>query len=93
MTYLSLKPCPVCGEHPELHKVDLGRPGGRGYPGHFAYQYKCGLCKLLKGTETQDIYYSSETSKNHAKEFWNEEVDRVQVLMLRRHKENTGFHF
>ena len=78
MEYISLKPCPVCGEHPELKKESLARPGGHGYPGHFTYQYKCEFCRLLKGTETHDIYDSPEQSKNRAKESWNEEVDRIK---------------
>lgn len=80
MTYISLKPCPVCGEHPELIKESLGRPGGHGYPGHYTYQYKCEFCRLLKGDETHDIYDSPEEAKNRAKETWNEEVDRIQRL-------------
>ncbi len=79
--YISVKACPVCGEHPELQKDDLGRPGGHGYPGHFTYEYKCGYCKLLKGGETHDIYGSSEEAKNRAKEFWNEEVERISRIM------------
>lgn len=78
--YISVKACPVCGEHPELKKESLGRPGGRGYPGHSTYQYKCEFCNLLKGTETHDIYDSPEEAKNRAKESWNAEVDRVHKL-------------
>lgn len=79
--YISVKACPVCGEHPELQKDDLGRPGGHGYPGHSAYEYKCGYCRLLKGGETTDIYVSSEEAKNLAKELWNEEVERISRIM------------
>lgn len=80
MEYISLKVCPVCGEHPEFTKESLGRPGGHGYPGHYTYQYKCEFCRLLKGVETHDIYDSPEEAKNRAKETWNEEVDRIQRL-------------
>jgi hypothetical protein len=80
MTYISLKACPVCGEHPELIKESLGRPGGHGYPGHFTYEYKCEFCRLLKSGETHDIYDSPEEAKNRAKERWNEEVDRIKKL-------------
>jgi hypothetical protein len=80
MEYVSLKVCPVCGEHPEFTKESLGRPGGHGYPGHYTYQYKCEFCRLLKGVETHDIYDSPEEAKNRAKETWNEEVDRIQRL-------------
>jgi hypothetical protein len=80
MEYISLKVCPVCGEHPEFTKESLGRLGGHGYPGHYTYQYKCEFCRLLKGVETHDIYDSPEEAKNRAKETWNEEVDRIQRL-------------
>ena len=80
MEYISLKPCPVCGESPEFVKESLARPGGHGYPGHYTYQYKCDFCRLLKGAETHDIYDPSETAKNRAKESWNAEVDRIRNL-------------
>ena len=82
--YISVKACPVCGEHPEFAKESLARPGGHGYPGHFTYQYKCGFCNLLMGTEVDDIYRSPEEAKNHAKESWNAEVDRVQAFLDNR---------
>jgi hypothetical protein len=80
--YISLKACPVCGEHPECAKESLARPGGGGYPGHFTYQYQCGYCRLLKGGETHDLYdkYPDE-AQNRAKELWNEEVGRVSKIM------------
>jgi hypothetical protein len=80
MEYISLKACPVCGEHPELKKESMARPGGHGYPGHYTYLYKCDFCRLLKGSETHDIYDSPEESKNRAKLSWNNEVDRIQKL-------------
>lgn len=79
-SYISVKACPVCGEHPELNKESLGRPGGHGYPGHYTYEYRCGFCKLLKGVETQDIYDSPEEAINRAKESWNKEVARILKL-------------
>jgi hypothetical protein len=85
MTYISLKACPVCGEHPELKKESLARPGGHGYPGHFTYEYKCELCRLLKSGETHDIYDSPEEAKNCAKELWNKEVDRIKKLQQAYH--------
>lgn len=78
--YISLKACPVCGEHPELKKESLAKPRGGGYPGHYTYQYKCDFCQLLKGSETHDVYDSPEESKNRAKESWNAEVDRIRNL-------------
>jgi hypothetical protein len=80
--YISLKACPVCGEHPELKKESLGRPGGHGYPGHFTYEYKCEFCGLLKGGESHDLYTSSDEAKNRARETWNEEVDRIRKLQM-----------
>lgn len=79
--YISVKACPVCGEHPELKKESLGRPGGHGYPGHYDYQYKCGYCGLPKGEETHDIYDSPEEALNRAKESWNKEVARIEKIM------------
>lgn len=79
-SYISVKACPVCGEHPELNKESLGRPGGHGYPGHYTYEYRCGFCKLLRGVETHDIYDSPEEAINRAKESWNKEVARILKL-------------
>jgi hypothetical protein len=76
--YVSPKPCPVCGEHPHRKEQSLGKPGGRGYPGYFSYEYVCECCKLLKGGETSDLYVSKEDAIRSATELWNEEVDRVQ---------------
>lgn len=84
--YIRVKACPVCGEHPELIKESLGRPGGHGYPGCYCYEYKCGYCKLLKGGETNDIYVTSEEAINLAKELWNGEVDRVTKLQKVYHE-------
>lgn len=79
--YISVRACPVCGEHPELKKESLGRPGGGGYPGHYDYEYQCGYCGLLKGGETHDIYGSPEEALNRAKESWNKEVARIEKIM------------
>ena len=81
MEYIHLKPCPVCGAHPERDKVDMGRPGGHGYPGHFSYKYHCELCGLLKSEGYTDIYCSPEEAVNHAKNSWNTECDRVSKLI------------
>jgi hypothetical protein len=86
MDYISLKACPVCGEHPELAKESLGRPGGHGYPGHYTYQYKCEFCRLLKGDETHDIYNSPEEAKNRAKANWNAAVERIVKLRAANHE-------
>jgi hypothetical protein len=80
--YISVRACPVCGEHPELKKESLARPGGHGYPGCYTYQYHCEYCKLLKGGEFTDISISADEAKNLAKQSWNEEVDRVINIML-----------
>ena len=88
--YISVKACPVCGEHPELKKEDLGRPGGHGYPGHSTYQYRCDFCRLLKGGETHDIYDSPDEAKNRAKISWNEEVNRIRGIQQKnRVRDNT----
>lgn len=79
--YISVKACPICGEHPEFIRESMERPGGHGYKGCFTYEYKCGYCKLLKGGGTHDIYVGSDEAKNHAKELWNEEVDRISKIM------------
>lgn len=78
--YISVEACPVCGEHPELKKESLARPGGHGYPGHYTYEYQCGFCQLLKSGETHDIYCSPGEALNHAKEAWNKEVTRILEL-------------
>ena len=75
--FISVKACPICGEHPHREECDLGRPGGHGYPGHSSYQYKCECCGLAKGVETHDIYSTPEDARERAKLHWNEEVDRI----------------
>jgi hypothetical protein len=75
--YISVQPCPVCGEAPEFNRESLSRPGGHGYTGCYTYGYECGFCKLVKGRESDDIYSSPEEAKNRAKKYWNEEVDRI----------------
>lgn len=85
--YIFLKPCPICGEHPELRTESMGRPDGHGYPGHYMYLYRCGYCKLLdSGGWKHDIYDSPEEAKNRAKDGWNTEVDRIQNIIDRREK-------
>ena len=83
--FIRTRACPVCGEHPELIKESLGRPGGHGYPGNFSYKYVCGFCRLLKGEETCDISMSSEEANALAKQSWNEEVDRVTEIQQAYH--------
>lgn len=83
--FIRARACPVCGEHPELQKIDLGRPGGHGYPGNFSYKYVCNFCKLLKGEEICDISMSSEEANALAKQSWNGEVDRVTKLQQAYH--------
>lgn len=76
--YISVQPCPVCGEAPEFNRESLSRPGGHGYTGCYTYGYECGFCKLVRGRESDDIYSSPEEAKNRAKKYWNEEVNRIQ---------------
>ena len=83
MSYISVKPCPVCGEPPEKTSYDLGRPGGHGYPGHKSFQYKCEFCQLVKGGDCDDIYCSTEEAQNRAKRSWNSEVERIQNHLRR----------
>ena len=79
ISYIPVKACPVCGEHPVLRTESMGRPGGHGYPGHYEYLYRCEFCKLLSGSAwVHDIYDSPEKANNRAKSLWNEEVDRIQ---------------
>ena len=81
--FISVKPCPICGETPERLTADLGRPGGHGYPGHHDYQYACECCKLIEGACCDDIYNPKEIALRRAKETWNAEVDRVQSYLDR----------
>ena len=84
--YVSVKACPVCGEHPRLNRESLSRPGGHGYPGHYTYGYECDFCRLLRGKETDDIYSSSDEAVNRAKTYWNEEVARILKLRKAYHE-------
>lgn len=86
MDYIELQACPICGAHPEKDICDLGRPGGHGYPGCHTYQYKCERCGLVKGRETNDIYDHKDVAQNEAKQFWNEECDRIKKLMEAKHE-------
>ena len=80
MTYIPLKPCPVCGQHPEKTTYSLERPGGHGYVGCHSYQYKCECCLLVKGKDIDDIYRHKDVAQNEARKSWNEEVDRIIAL-------------
>ena len=80
MTYIFLKPCPVCGQHPEKTTYSLEKPGGRGYVGCHAYYYKCECCGLVKGKDIDDIYRHKDVAQNEARKSWNEEVDRIIAL-------------
>lgn len=81
MDYIELQPCPICGAHPDREKENLGRSGGRGYPGHYTYQYKCEKCKMLKSDGINDIYDSPSTADARARISWNKEVQRVLHFM------------
>lgn len=76
--------CPVCGSPPQRVEYDLGKPGGRGYPGHKTYQYKCEFCNLVRGTEVTDIYEAAGQAINRAKLGWNTEVERIRNHLRRQ---------
>lgn len=75
------KPCPVCCQSPHRKEESLGKPGGRGYPGYYSYEYVCEYCKLLKGGGATDLYVSKADAISSAMDYWNEEVDRIQKCM------------
>jgi hypothetical protein len=83
--YVSIKLCPICGEVPEKTTYSLERPGGHGYAGCHSYQYKCECCKLVNGGDIDDIYLSNADAQNRAKETWNAEVERIQLLLDRQY--------
>lgn len=83
--YVSIKLCPVCGEVPERVTHSLEGPNGRGYRGCYTYQYKCECCRLVSGGEATDISISKEEAVNRAKETWNTEVERIQLLLDRQY--------
>lgn len=87
--FISVKPCPICGEGPQRITTDLGRPGGHGYPGHKDYQYVCECCGLVKGESHHDIYGSSEDAINRAKKSWNDRVAGVQTYLDRIYVKRT----
>ncbi len=87
--YISVKPCPICGEHPEKQVQSLAKPGGGGYPGHSYFWYKCECCDLLAGDSSDDVYRSTAEAINNAKTYWNEEVDRVQTYLDRIYVKRT----
>lgn len=87
--FISVKPCPVCGEGPQRITTELGRPGGHGYPGHKDYQYVCECCGLVKGESHHDIYGSSEDAINRAKKSWNDRVAGVQTYLDRIYVKRT----
>ena len=85
MEYISLKACPVCGQHPEKTTTSLERPGGHGYAGCHSYQYRCECCGLVKGKDIDDIYRHKDVAQNEARRSWNEEVDRIIALQKAYH--------
>ena len=86
MEYISLEACPICGDHPDRITVDLGKPGGRGYPGCHTYEYVCEHCGLVRSGSFNDISGSTEEAVTRAKEAWNTEVCRITSLMERRNR-------
>jgi hypothetical protein len=81
VNFIPVKPCPICGAGPQRIKESLSRPGGRGYPGYFTYQYRCECCKLLKSEELSDLYEKEEAVIEKAKVSWNQKVEEVQAYL------------
>jgi hypothetical protein len=83
INFISVKPCPICGEMPGRVTQDLGRPGGHGYPGHVQFYYECECCRLLKGVPADDIYRDRADAMEFAKIKWNDKVEEVKEYIDR----------
>lgn len=81
MEYIELQACPICGAHPEKEVMDLGRPGGHGYPGCYIYHYRCVKCGIVKGQATDDVSIHKTVAQQNARKNWNTEVDRIKGFM------------
>jgi hypothetical protein len=44
---------------------------------------------LVKGGDIDDIYLSNVDAQNRAKETWNAEVERIQILLDRQYVHRT----
>lgn len=81
MAFIKTKCCPICGEKPVQRRESLAEPGGRGYPGHFTYKYKCEYCNRVSGTTRIDIYCTPAEADANAREDWNKEVDYIMNFL------------
>ena len=80
------KACPICGATPKLVSVDLGRPGGHGYPDCVDMHLECSGCGIIKAGSYNTIYNKDNEAKNKAIKDWNEVVDYVNELIAKTHK-------
>lgn len=74
--------CPICGSQPRMEVTDLGKPNGRGYPGHNSYTLECPKCGFFKA-ETADIYDTNSEIKASERValLWDKRVKEIEHLM------------
>lgn len=75
--------CPICKANPVLKVTDMGGPRGMGYPGCFAWTYRCPKCGLISGG-SDTVYTPRERVEVEAIKSWNREVNRMRVIMGRK---------
>ena len=80
------KPCPICGAAPKIVSVDLGRPGGHGYPDCVDIHLECSGCGIIKADSYNTIYNKDAEAENKAIKDWNEVVDYVNELIAKPNK-------
>ena len=80
------KACPICGAAPKIVSVDLGRPGGHGYPDCVDMHLECSGCGIIKAGSYNTIYNKDYEAKSKAIKDWNEVVDYVNELIAKTPK-------
>ena len=69
-----LKTCPWCGHDGVLKCDSLGKPNGRGYPGHFLFYVECSndVCSAIAPYgKVDDLYRSTKEAITKAVKIWN----------------------
>ena len=70
----SIKTCPWCGCIAVLKTEDLGKPNGRGYPGHTLVYVQCANSKCratAPNGKIDDIHRSTREAIDQAVKIWN----------------------
>jgi len=72
--------CPICKAKPVLEVKDMEQPLGRGYPGCYAWIYRCPKCGLVQGG-SDTVYTSLDRVQIEAIKSWNKAVNNMRIIM------------